>query len=236
MDIARPTAPDAAVLRLSGISRSFDQGGQRLEVLRAVDLVIAAGELVGLVGPSGAGKSTLLHIAGLLERPSGGTLAIAGVPAAGLDDNARTALRRNTIGFVYQSSYLLPEFDAVENIVLPQMIAGAGMRPARERARALLARVGLSDRASHRPGRLSGGEQQRVAIARALANEPALLLADEPTGNLDPPTAAGVFALLREVIAERRLSALIATHNLDLAREMDRVVELRDGRLTPWGQ
>jgi ABC-type ATPase involved in cell division len=167
----------------------------------------------------------------LLERPSGGTLAIVGVPAAGLDDNARTALRRNTIGFVYQSSYLLPEFDAVENIVLPQMIAGTGMRPARERARALLARVGLSDRASHRPGRLSGGEQQRVAIARALANEPALLLADEPTGNLDPATSQGIMRLL-ERINKTGTTVVIATHDSGIVDQMRRrVVELDHGTL-----
>jgi len=232
---SRASSPSkASILRMSDITRSFHQGGQRLEVLRGIDLVLGAGELVGLVGPSGAGKSTLMHIAGLLEKPSSGSVAINDVPATELTDSERTALRRNTIGFVYQSSYLLAEFDAVENVAVPQMIAGVDRRRARERAKLLLARVGLSERETHRPARLSGGEQQRVAIARALANEPALLLADEPTGNLDPATATSVFELLRDVIAECRLSALIATHNLDLARGMDRVFELRDGRLSTW--
>jgi lipoprotein-releasing system ATP-binding protein len=166
-----------------------------------------------------------------LERPTAGDIEIAGVRANGLDDGARTELRRKAIGFVYQFHRLLPEFSALENIVVPQMIAGKPRKAAAERAQALLERVGLGKRADHRPGKLSGGEQQRVAIARALANEPALLLADEPTGNLDPHTAEGVFAVLRELVAETRLGALIATHNLDLARRMDRVIELRDGLL-----
>jgi lipoprotein-releasing system ATP-binding protein len=221
----------STALRLSKIVMTFDQTGEKLEILRGADCAVHAGELVALVGPSGAGKSTLLHIAGLLERPIGGDIEIAGVRANGLDDGARTALRRRTIGFVYQFHRLLPEFSALENIVVPQMIAGKPRKAAAERAQALLERVGLGKRADHRPGKLSGGEQQRVAIARALANEPALLLADEPTGNLDPHTAEGVFAVLRELIAETRLGALIATHNLDLARRMDRVIELRDGLL-----
>jgi lipoprotein-releasing system ATP-binding protein len=222
---------DAAALRLTGVTRVFPQSGQALEVLRGVDCAVVPGELVALVGPSGAGKSTLLHIAGLLERPSAGAVEIAGIEAGSLDDAGRTALRRKTIGFVYQSHRLLPEFSALENVVVPQMIAGVSRRAGAERARALLDRVGLAGRADHRPGKLSGGEQQRVAIARALANAPALLLADEPTGNLDPKTAEGVFAVLRELIAETKLGALIATHNLDLARRMDRIVELRDGIL-----
>jgi lipoprotein-releasing system ATP-binding protein len=218
-------------LRLSKIVMSFDQSGGALNILRGADCAVRAGELVALVGPSGAGKSTLLQIAGLLERPTGGDIEIAGVKANGLDDGRRTGLRRKSIGFVYQFHRLLPEFSALENIVIPQMIAGVPRRAAAERARALLDRVGLAQRADHRPGKLSGGEQQRVAIARALANAPALLLADEPTGNLDPNTAEGVFAVLRELIAETRLGALIATHNLDLARRMDRVIELKDGLL-----
>jgi lipoprotein-releasing system ATP-binding protein len=222
-------APSA--LRLSNIVRVYDQNIGKLEVLRGASCTIQAGELVALVGPSGSGKSTLLHIAGLLEQPTRGKVEIAGVEAGGLDDGGRTALRRETIGFVYQFHRLLPEFSALENIVVPQMIAGKSRKEAGERAQVLLDRVGLAARASHRPGKLSGGEQQRVAIARALANAPALLLADEPTGNLDPKTAEDVFAVLRELIAETKLGALIATHNLDLARRMDRVIELKDGFL-----
>jgi lipoprotein-releasing system ATP-binding protein len=222
---------NSTALRLSSIVMTFGQGTEQLNILRGAECAVQAGELVALVGPSGAGKSTLLHIAGLLERPTSGGIEIAGTKANGLDDGSRTELRRRTIGFVYQFHRLLPEFSALENIVVPQMIAGKSRKAAGERAQALLERVGLGPRASHRPGKLSGGEQQRVAIARALANEPALLLADEPTGNLDPHTAEGVFAVLRELIAETKLGALIATHNLDLARRMDRVIELRDGLL-----
>jgi lipoprotein-releasing system ATP-binding protein len=220
-----------AALRLTGVTRVFPQSGQALEVLRGADCLVNAGELVALVGPSGAGKSTLLQIAGLLERPTAGRVEIAGTDAGGLNDAGRTSLRRDSIGFVYQFHRLLPEFNALENIVVPQMIAGVSRKAASERARELLDRVGLAGRTDHRPGRLSGGEQQRVAIARALANAPALLLADEPTGNLDPKTAEGVFAVLRELIVETKLGALIATHNLDLARRMDRIVELKDGKL-----
>jgi len=222
---------NSTALRLSNVIMTFGQGAEQLNILRGANCAVQAGELVALVGPSGAGKSTLLHIAGLLERPTSGDIEIGGVKANGLDDGPRTELRRRTIGFVYQFHRLLPEFSALENIVVPQMIAGKPRRAAGERAQALLERVGLGPRANHRPGKLSGGEQQRVAIARALANEPALLLADEPTGNLDPHTAEGVFAVLRELIAETKLGALIATHNLDLARRMDRVIELRDGLL-----
>jgi lipoprotein-releasing system ATP-binding protein len=219
------------VLHLSGIIRTFEQADENLTVLRGADCRIARGELVALVGPSGAGKSTLLHIAGLLERPNEGRIEIAGVDASRLDDEGRTALRRKTVGFVYQFHRLLPEFSAIENVIVPQMIAGKARGEAARHASMLLDRVGLAGRASHRPGKLSGGEQQRVAIARALANRPALLLADEPTGNLDPHTAEGVFALLRDLIAETGLGALVATHNLDLARRMDRIIELRDGKL-----
>jgi lipoprotein-releasing system ATP-binding protein len=222
---------NSTALRLSKIVMTFGRGEEQLSILRGADCAVRAGELVALVGPSGAGKSTLLHIAGLLERPTGGDIEIAGLKANGLDDGARTGLRRKSIGFVYQFHRLLPEFSALENIVVPQMIAGVSRKAAGERAQALLDRVGLGKRADHRPGKLSGGEQQRVAIARALANAPALLLADEPTGNLDPHTAEGVFAVLRELIAETRLGALIATHNLDLARRMDRIIELKDGLL-----
>jgi lipoprotein-releasing system ATP-binding protein len=222
---------DAPALRLSKVVRTFDQSGENLEILKGADAAIQAGELVALVGPSGAGKSTLLHIAGLLERPTSGSVEIAGHEAGKLDDGARTQLRRETIGFVYQFHRLLPEFSALENVAVPQMIAGVSRKVAAVRAQSLLDRVGLGKRGGHRPGKLSGGEQQRVAIARALANSPALLLADEPTGNLDPKTAEEVFAVLRELIAETRLGALIATHNLDLARRMDRVIELKDGLL-----
>jgi lipoprotein-releasing system ATP-binding protein len=217
------------VLALAGVTRIFAQGGSRLEVIHDASFAIRRGEMVALVGPSGSGKSTLLHIAGLLERPSGGTIELVGRPVAGLADGARTALRRSALGFVYQYHHLLPEFSALENVVLPQMIAGRPRREARRRGLELLGRVGLTARASHRPARLSGGEQQRVAIARALANRPALLLADEPTGNLDHRTADDAFALLTELVRGEGLAALIATHNLDLAGRMDRTLSIQDG-------
>ncbi|MGQ9365181.1 ABC transporter ATP-binding protein [Azospirillum sp. ST 5-10] len=226
---------EAAMLELADVVRVFEQAGTRLEVLRGAALAVRPGELVGLVGPSGAGKSTLLHVAGLLERPDGGTVRIAGTDASRLDDDKRTALRRRAIGFVYQFHHLLPEFSALENIVLPQMVAGMAKREAAVRARELLAAIGLEARATHRPARLSGGEQQRVAIARALANRPGLLIADEPTGNLDPHTAEAVFAMLTDLVRRERVGALVATHNLDLARRMDRVLELRDGLLVRHG-
>ncbi|MDX2104555.1 MAG: ABC transporter ATP-binding protein [Alphaproteobacteria bacterium] len=220
-----------AGLVIAGLTRSYPTGAGRLEVLRGVDLSVRPGELVALVAPSGTGKSTLLHAAGLLEKPDGGSIRIGGVEAAGLSDSGRTKLRRSHIGFVYQFHHLLPEFSALENVVLPQMLAGVGRRAAGERATALLTAVGLAGRLSHRPARLSGGEQQRVAIVRALANRPSLLLADEPTGNLDPGTAASVFDTLRELVQTAGLAALIATHNLDLAQSMDRIVTLREGRI-----
>jgi lipoprotein-releasing system ATP-binding protein len=217
------------VLTFAGVTRIFAQGGSRLEVIHDASFAIRRGEMVALVGPSGSGKSTLLHIAGLLERPSGGTIELTGRAVAGLPDAARTALRRSTLGFVYQYHHLLPEFSALENVVLPQMIAGQPRREARRRALELLGSVGLSERASHRPARLSGGEQQRVAIARALANRPALLLADEPTGNLDHRSADEAFALLTRLVRGEGLAALIATHNLDLAGRMDRTLTIQDG-------
>jgi len=217
------------VLELAGVVRTFHQAGTTLEVLRGVNLVLRPGEVVALVGPSGAGKSTLLHIAGLLERPTAGTVLVEGIDVSKADDGERTALRRSHLGFVYQFHHLLPEFSALENIVLPQMIAGVSKAAARTRARELLAAVGLVNRETHRPARLSGGEQQRVAVARALANRPRLIIADEPTGNLDPHTADGVFDMLTQVARRENTSALIATHNMDLARRMDRVLELRDG-------
>ena len=219
-------------LRLEDVAKTFRQGGEALRILDRVSLRVAPGELVALVGPSGAGKSTLLHIGGLLERPDGGEVMIGGQAASKLADDARTALRRNAIGFVYQYHHLLPEFSALENVVVPQMIAGSPKAAAEARARELLELVGLTSRASHRPGRLSGGEQQRVAIARGLANAPAILFADEPTGNLDPHTAEAVFDLLIELVRGAGLAVLIATHNLDLAARMDRTLHLEDGHVS----
>ena len=218
-------------LTLTGVCRSFEQGGARLDVLVDAGLTIATGEIVALVGPSGAGKSTLLQIAGLLERPDSGDVAVAGQACSGLNDDRRTALRKVHLGFVYQYHHLLPEFSAAENIILPQMINGRSRKQARDRALHLLGSMGLAKRADHRPGQLSGGEQQRVAICRALANAPKLLLADEPTGNLDPQTSDGVFAELMRLVREEGLSALIATHNPDLAARMDRRVTLRQGKV-----
>jgi len=218
-------------LRLAGVRQTFHQGESKLEVLRGIDLDIRAGEIVALVGPSGSGKSTLLQIAGLLERAQEGEVEIAGISAGNLSDDARTAVRRERLGFVYQYHHLLPEFSARENIVVPQMIAGKKKSVAAVRADELLAKMGLSDRADHRPARLSGGEQQRVAIARALANAPSVLLADEPTGNLDPTTADGVFKLLMDLVRTQGVGALIATHNPELAKRMDRVLRLDEGKL-----
>ena len=220
-----------AALALTAIVRTFRQAGNDLHVLRGASLTIAQGEVVALVGPSGAGKSTFLHIAGLLERPTSGEVIVAGEKCAGLSDDRRTALRRNAIGFVYQFHHLLPEFSAIENVVLPQMIAGVTKSAARTRASELLARVGLAARESHRPAKLSGGEQQRVAIARALANAPSVLIADEPTGNLDQETAGRVFDMLLEVVRDTGVGALVATHNHDLAARMDRTLVLRNGVL-----
>ena len=216
-------------LRLRDVKKTFHQGARSLDVLSGVDLTIRKGEMVALVGPSGSGKSTLLHIAGLLEGPDSGEIEIDGRATQGLPDDARTALRRQAIGFVYQYHHLLPEFSALENVVLPQMIAGQPRRKAAERGRQLLSVVGLSERARHRPAELSGGEQQRVAIVRALANRPSLLLADEPTGNLDPHTADDVFDLLISVVRNAKIAAVIATHNYDLAQRMDRILRLEEG-------
>jgi len=221
----------AAALELRGVRRVFKQAGTELRVLNGVDLSLREGEIVALVGPSGAGKSTLLHVAGLLERPDGGAVMIDGEDCGSLSDERRTLLRRSEIGFVYQFHHLLPEFSALENVMLPQMIAGLARGRAREKARGLLAQVGLAPRAGHRPARLSGGEQQRVAIVRALANDPKILLGDEPTGNLDHATGESVLATLLDLVRHSGLAALIATHNLELARRLDRVVVLEDGRL-----
>jgi lipoprotein-releasing system ATP-binding protein len=225
------TRPMADPLRLQGVQRTYRSEAGALPVLRDVDLALAAGEIVALAAPSGAGKSTLLHIAGLLDRPDGGSIFIAGRDAGKLSDAARTAIRRDTIGFVYQAHHLLAEFTALENVMLPQMIARRPRRLAAARALELLGAFGLGPRAQHLPGKLSGGEQQRVAIARALANAPAVLLADEPTGNLDVATAGVVFEELLRVVREHDVAALIATHNPDLAARMDRTVTLRDGRV-----
>lgn len=222
---------DPAILELDKVVRTYVQADSNLEVVRGASLRVGAGDLVGLVGPSGAGKSTLLHVAGLLEMPDGGEVSIAGKACGAMSDSERTAIRRTEIGFVYQFHHLLPEFSAVENVMLPQMIAGVSRRAARKKADALIESVGLRDRATHRPARLSGGEQQRVAIARALANGPRLLLADEPTGNLDMNTADDVFGLLLNFVQENGLGAVIATHNLELAARMDRVVRLENGFL-----
>ena len=219
------------LFRLDRITRTYVQGRTRLNVLNGIDLALGRGEIVALVGPSGAGKSTLLHIAGLLERPDEGEVLLTGQACGRLSDDARTAIRRRQIGFVYQYHHLLPEFSALENIVLPQMIAALDRREAERRGRELLALLKLAERADHRPGQLSGGEQQRVAIARALANAPDLLLADEPTGNLDPRTADEVFQLLLTLVRTVGLAAIIATHNPALAARMDRTVRMENGQL-----
>jgi lipoprotein-releasing system ATP-binding protein len=218
---------------LDRIVRRFEQAGSTLEVLRGASLTVNAGECVALVGPSGSGKSTLLHIAGLLERQTDGEVILGGKPCGGMGDGERTAMRRRYLGFVYQFHYLLPEFSALENVMIPMMVAGTARSDARARARALLARVGLAARETHRPARLSGGEQQRVAIVRAIANQPHVLLADEPTGNLDPQTADAVFHELLTLVRTTGLAALIATHNPEIAQRMDRVVALRGGVLEP---
>ena len=220
-----------ATLILKNINKTFRQGSEILEVLKNVNLEIKPKEVVALIGPSGSGKSTLLQIAGLLEPPSDGEVWIDGENCTGNSDGLRTMLRRDYLGFVYQYHNLLPDFDAVENVIMPQLIAGINYKEAKDKAMWLLQRLGLSNREKHRPAELSGGEQQRVAIARALANAPKLLLADEPTGNLDPNTSDNVFLTLLEVVKETGLSALIATHNIDLANKMDRVVRLQDGTL-----
>ncbi|MHA3914858.1 ABC transporter ATP-binding protein [Halovulum sp. GXIMD14793] len=220
-------------LRLDTIEKAYNKGlANEVSVLRGASLTLKKGEIVALVAPSGAGKSTLLHIAGLLESADAGTVSIGGQPVDARSDDQRTALRRDRIGFIYQFHHLLPEFTALENITLPQRAAGVDQAAAAARAETLLATVGLTDRASHRPAELSGGEQQRVAFCRALANQPEVLLADEPTGNLDPDTSDTVFAAMTQIVRETGLAALIATHNLDLAARMDRILYLRNGVLT----
>lgn len=220
-------------LRLTGVTKTYNAGTPAaVEVLRGVDVTLTPGEVVALVAPSGAGKSTLLHIAGLLDTPDAGTVEIAGTDMTGAPDRRRTLVRRDQVGFVYQFHHLLPEFSAQENIVLPQLAAGIARGEADARARALLDIVGIGTRAHHRPAALSGGEQQRVAFCRALANRPSVLLADEPTGNLDPKTSDTVFDALMALVRETGLSALIATHNMELAARMDRRIRLDQGKLT----
>ncbi|MBV9996545.1 MAG: ABC transporter ATP-binding protein [Caulobacteraceae bacterium] len=219
------------VLAIRGLRRSYVTGQGTLEVLKGVDLEVFPGELVGLVGPSGSGKSSLLHAAGLLERPTAGTIQLGGEDCSGLSDAGRARLRLGSIGFVYQFHHLLPELSALDNVALPVMIAGRPRRKAEARARALLEELGLGARLTHQPAQLSGGEQQRVAVARALANAPRLLLCDEPTGNLDPATSVAVFENLHDLARSQGVAALVATHNMELTRFMDRVMALKDGRL-----
>ncbi|WP_409560584.1 ABC transporter ATP-binding protein [Hyphomicrobium sp. B1] len=223
--------PIAPILQLEGVTRSFRQGEKEVVVLRGVDAVLWPGQAVALVGPSGAGKSTLLHITGLLESPSSGRVVINGRDCATMTEAERTRLRRKEIGFVYQFHQLLPEFSALENVVIPQLILGKSRKAAEAHAHELLAGVGLAQRAEHRPAELSGGEQQRTAICRGLANSPRLLLADEPTGNLDPHTSDHVFVQLVDVIRRQGVAALIATHNMELAARMDRVLQVQEGQL-----
>ena len=222
---------ETTILNLAEVKHTFNQGREELEVLRCINLRLTTGEIVALVGPSGSGKSTLLHIAGLLESPIAGDVIIAGKSCAIMNDAARTAMRREHLGFVYQNHHLLPDFSALENVSIPGIIAGLGRKESKSRAREILGWMGLKDRENHRPGNLSGGEQQRVAIARALSSSPSLLLADEPTGNLDPATAGDVFEILLKLVHGAGLTALIATHNPDLAARMDRIVSLVDGQI-----
>lgn len=219
------------VLELKNVKRSFEQGGHHLHILNGVDLSISRGEVVALLGPSGSGKTTLLQIAGLLENPTSGDVIINGIRVESTADEYRTGLRRTQIGFVYQSHHLLSDFTALENLLLPQYIAEKDPKEAKDRAMDLLKKVGLEKRADHFPSQLSGGEQQRVAIARGLVNKPALLLADEPTGNLDPKTAEGVFHMMMQTIEDLQIGAMIVTHNHELAGRMHRVLELKDGKV-----
>ncbi len=221
-------------LELQSVVHRYRQAGENLEILKCINLKIDRGEMVAMVGPSGSGKSTLLHIAGLLERPTDGKVLFEGSDCGSASDAERTRIRRDGIGFVYQYHHLLPEFSAIENVIIPQLIAGIDKSEARRRAVELLEMVGLANRMEHDPSRLSGGEQQRVAIVRAIANVPQVILADEPTGNLDPSISEDVFNYLGHIINSSQISALVATHNLELAKKMDRVVTLRDGVLVEW--
>ena len=226
--------PTSAVLRLENVSRYYGDGEHKIEVLTGADLSVHAGEMVAMVAPSGAGKSTLLHLAGLLERPSSGEVFVGDKSCGEMNDDERTKTRRVDIGFIYQFHHLLPEFTALENVTIPQMIAGLSRDEAGKRASQLLDYMHIGQRSTHRPSELSGGEQQRVAIARAVANAPKLLLADEPTGNLDPETAGYVFEALTRLVRSSGLAALIATHNHELAAKMDRTVTIQDGKIIPF--
>jgi len=231
--MADASAPSqsGAVLTIKGLVRSYKSGDRTLEVLKGVDLTLAPGEIVGLVGPSGSGKSSLLHAAGLLEQPTAGEVWLDGRDCLKLSDRERTRVRRGKFGFVYQFHHLLAEFSALDNVALPRLIAGDGPKAARAEARRLLSELGLADRLDHQPAQLSGGEQQRVAIARAIVNHPRVILADEPTGNLDPATADSVFTALLRLVRSKGVAALVATHNHELSTHMDRVLALKDGRL-----
>jgi lipoprotein-releasing system ATP-binding protein len=231
--MSEPRLSEKAVLSIRGLQRTYVTGAGELPVLKGADLDVMPGEIVGLVGPSGSGKSSLLHAAGLLEHPNAGRITIEGQDCSDLNDRQRTRVRLATIGFVYQFHHLLPEFSALDNVALPQMIAGKSRKAAEDRAAQLLGDLGLAERTGHQPAQLSGGEQQRVAVARALANSPRLLLADEPTGNLDPHTSTAVFDNLYGLVRSTGVAALIATHNMELAKHMDRVFTLRDGHLEP---
>ena len=222
-------------LRIAGLTRIYVTGGKSLPVLTGIDLSVSAGEIVGLVGPSGSGKSSLLHAAGLLEHPTAGSIVIDGRDCGALSERQRTAIRLERIGFIYQFHHLLPELSAIENVALPAMIAGHSGREARVRAERLLNQLGLAERLRHQPAQLSGGEQQRVAVGRALVNAPRLLLADEPTGNLDPATSEAVFQAIQHLVQSTGVGALIATHNLEMTRHMDRVLALKDGRVVQVG-
>ena len=225
------SAQPQPALYLSKVERRYPEGDHFLEILRGVDLALRPGEMAALVAPSGAGKSTLLHVAGLLERPDGGEVLVGGRSTSAMSDTERTRLRREEIGFVYQFHHLLPEFTALENVVMPQLIRGLSRQEARGRAAELLTFLGLGARLTHRPSKLSGGEQQRVAIARAVANAPRILIADEPTGNLDPKTSGHVFGALTQLVKASGLAAIVATHNMELAQRMDRRVTLQDGKV-----
>ena len=233
VDVPAPEGATSAVIELKGVERHYVQGPRRLTILNGADFSLKRAEMVALVAPSGAGKSTLLHTAGLLERPDGGDVILSGRACGRLSDDERTAIRRNDIGFVYQFHHLLPEFTALENIMMPQLVHGLSRADAATRAEQLLDYMKIGKRAQHRPSELSGGEQQRVAIARAVANAPLVLLADEPTGNLDPVTASYVFDALEALVRQSGLAALIATHNHELAARMDRRVTLLDGKIVP---
>jgi lipoprotein-releasing system ATP-binding protein len=222
------------ILQMRGIHRTYKTDAGPLPVLKGVDMDLYPGEIVGLIGPSGSGKSSLLHAAGLLEHPDAGVIIVDGQDCSDLNESARTKVRLSTVGFVYQFHHLLPEFSAIDNVAMPQRIAGKTTAQARARATELLAQLGLAARGDHQPGQLSGGEQQRVAIARALANSPKVLLADEPTGNLDPATSTSVFQAMFDLTRQSGVAALIATHNMELARYMDRVFTLEDGHMAVW--